>query len=502
MESENIQEKNLNYTKRAVRGAGFVALMIFLSSVSAYILRIVLARKLSLEDYGLFYATFAFMMFFLTFRDMGLGSALIKFIPHYSIKKDYSKIKTIIVSAFIFQMIPSLILIAFFLSAGSYLAANYFHSDKAFIILIILSIYIFSSVFCRLTRDILTGFQDTKWYSLTEPLRIGITLFLVIPLLYFGFGIFSPVIAFTIGVTITFLVLLIGASKYFFIFKQPLKEFSSTTKQLFKFALPVIFTGLGAKVVAHLDVLLLTYFVPLTLVGAYNIILPTALLFLFFGKAVSQVLFPMTSELWGRQDQTRLSQGLKMIYTYSFLFTVPLIFTIFVFSDFFLGLIFGSQYTSSILAFRILLLGILCYIVAINNHTMISAIGKPIIVTKIVAIAAAINIILNIILIPIFDITGAAIATTISYIVTLILSTIKLTKFIKISPPWKTWLKILFSGIIFAGVIFLVLSLLNLNIWLEVLFSFIAATVVYFILIFVLKIIRFKEIKVLFNRLL
>jgi len=133
---------------------------------------------------------------------------------------------------------------------------------------------------------------------------------------------------------------------------------------------------------------------------------------------------------------------------------------------------------------------------------MISAIGKPIIVTKIVAIAAAINIILNIILIPIFDITGAAIATTISYIVTLILSTIKLTKFIKISPPWKTWLKILFSGIIFAGVIFLVLSLLNLNIWLEVLFSFIAATVVYFILIFVLKIIRFKEIKVLFNRLL
>ncbi len=489
-----------NYTQKAVKGTGMVFVTMMGASFLAYFLRIVLTKYLSVDQYGLFYAVMNFMMFLLIFRDMGLGSALNKFIPHYKVKKDYSKLKTIVVSALSFQIIFSLIIVIFFVSSASYLSQNYFKAKEAYLMLILFGVYVLSSVFTRTIRSILNGFQDTKWYSLMDPLRLGITFIMLFPLFNIGLRIFAPVIAFIIGVTVAGLILLIGARKYFFFFKYPIKNFMKTTKEMFKFSIPVVFTGFGNKVISHLDTLLLTYFVPLAMVGVYNVVLPTALIFLSIGN--NRVLFPMTSELWSRKDHVRLSEGLRMIYTYSFLISVPIIFTVFVFSNFLIKLFFGAEYTSGVLAFRILLIGVLCYLVAMNNNAMISAIGKPLIVTKIIGMSAAINIVLNIILIPMFNITGAAIATSISYIFNMVISTKDIMRFIKVSPPWKIWGKVFFAGLVFLGLIRLVSDILHIDIWFEIAISFIVAGAAYSLLALLMKITTIKEIKTILMRLL
>ena len=490
----------MNYTKKAVKGAGLVFLTIGLSSFLGYFIRIILARNLSPTEYGLFYAVFTFMMFFLVFRDIGLGSALTKFIAEYQVKKDYSKIKTLITSAFIFQLISSSIIIIFLLILSPFLANYYFKIPSASIILAFLMIYVFFSLLFRTTKSILTGFQDVKWYSLAESLRLGITLISAFLFFYFGFKIFSPVFAFILGVIIAFLILLIGASKYFFIFKYPMKNYWKTTKQLFGFGIPVIFTGIGNTIIGYLDVLILIYFVSLKAVGIYNVILPTATAFLFFGTAVSTVLFPMISELWSKKDKVRISEGIRLIYTYSFILTVPLLFTVFAFSEIFIRLFFGNEYVAAILAFRILLFGVLCYIIAVINNTALSGIGKPKIVTKIIFISAAVNIILNLLLIPTFNITGAAIATSVSYFTVLILSTIKLSKFIKIVSPWKNWFKSVFAGFIFVLIIYITKTLLVLNSWFEMIISLTIAGIIYLLLIWILKIVEINEIKTLVKR--
>jgi len=489
----------MNYTKKAVKGTGMVFIAMIGASFLAYFLRIILTRYLSIDEYGLFYAVMNFMMFLLIFRDMGLSSALNKFIPQYKVKKNYSKLKTIVVSALAFQIIFSLILVLFFTLSSSYLSEHYFKAKEAHLMLILFGIYVLSSVFTRTTRSILNGFQDAKWYSLMDPLRIGITFIMLFPLFNMGLGIFAPVISFIIGVTSTGLILLIGAKKYFFFLKYPIKNFVKTTKEMFRFSIPVVFTGFGNKVIAHLDTLLLTYFVPLAMVGVYNIVLPTALIFLSIGN--NRVLFPMTSELWSKKDHKRLSEGLRMIYTYSFLVSVPVIFTVFVFSNFLIKLFFGIEYVSGVLAFRILLIGVLGYLIAMNNNAMISAIGKPLIVTKIIGTSAIINIGLNIILIPTFSITGAAIATSISYIFIMITSTLNIMKFIKVNPPWKIWLKIFFAGLVFLGLVRLVSDIIHINIWFEIAISFIVAGLAYSSLILLMKITTIKEIKTILIRL-
>lgn len=499
---ETVEEKT-NYTKKAVRGAGLMTIMLVLSSGLSYLVRIVLARNLSTTEFGLFYAVFTFIMFFLVFRDFGLGTALTKFIAEYNIQKDYNKIKTLMVSSFIFQLISSSLLILFLWVASSYLSTHYFKTPLASSILKLLSLYVVFSLLLKFVRDVLVGFQETRWYSLTEPLREGLALIFSLLFFYLGQGIFSPVFGFLIMAFLSFLILLIGVRKYFFILKYKLVNFWGTAKQLFSFAVPVIFGGVGNTLIAHLDILILTYFVPLSLVGIYSVVLPTSLMFLVFGNAVAQILFPMTSELWAKKDKIRLAEGFKLVHSYSFLLTVPLLVAIFIFADVFIGNLFGKDYLSGVLAFRVLLLGIPFYVIAVNNQTMISALGKPLLATKIILISALVNALFNFLLIPSLSINGAAVANTLGYVVVMVLSTIKIARFIEVTPPWKNWLKILFSALVFFFVLFFLKSVLGLlPLWLNIPLSLSAAGLVYLGLIFWLKIVDWSEIKMIIKRVL
>ncbi|MBT4935446.1 flippase [Candidatus Woesearchaeota archaeon] len=482
-----------NYTRKAVKGVGIVAILMAITSLLAYILRVVLARKLSPTDFGLFYAVLAFMMFLLLFRDFGLRSGLVKFIAHYAVEKNYSKIKTLIVASFVFQLISSTILIVFFILSSSYLADNYFKDPRAATLLILFAIYVFVSLLCNVAYSILQGFQKVKWYGSEELIRLGMTIVSFFILYSLGYGILSAAIAFVIGSTTAFLVLMIKVVQFTDIWKAKITDLKIAIKELFTFSAPVIFTGVGNKVIAWLDVLILTYFVSLEKVGVYNVVLPTALLFLFFAKANSKILLPMVSELWARKDHKRLFAGVQLLYKYTFMITLPLIISIFVFAPLFIETLFGPEYLSGILAFRIILVGVLGYVIAANNHAIITAIGKPAIVMKIVLFAAAINIILNILLIPALGIVGAALSTAISYGCMLILSTNYVTKFIAMPSPWKIWMKIVGAGFVFTAILLILSSTILIG-WLGALVSICISSILYLIILSIIKAFNIQEI--------
>ena len=64
-----------------------VFITIIIGSFLAYLIRIILARNLSIEGYGLFYAVFTFIVFFSLFKDIGLRNAGVKFIAEYIFKR-------------------------------------------------------------------------------------------------------------------------------------------------------------------------------------------------------------------------------------------------------------------------------------------------------------------------------------------------------------------------------------------------------------------------------
>jgi stage V sporulation protein B len=490
----------MTYTRKIFFGISIVFIMNAFANIVAYLTRIFLARQLTPTEYGLFYAVFTFVLFFLFFRDLGLGSALVKYIAEFKVNNQFEKIKAGIVSTFIFQILSSLILSVILFLLADYLGAVYFKNEFAAIILKVLIIYIFLSVLFRVPKAIFKGFQNFKVFSLFEFSKNSIVLISLIILFTLGFsGVIVPTIAYIIVSPLLFIVLLPFALKTFPFFKHKIpnkKTFNDVTKKLFLFGIPVIFTGIGGKIIGYIDTLLLTHFANLEQVGIYNAVLPTAMMFLFIGVSVSSVIFPVTAELWARKDNKKIYEGLRLMHKYSFFMIIPILFSLFVYANFFIGLFFGEAYLSGVTAFKILLIGVMFYVVAGINNNIISGIGKPEKVTKIILFSAAINLGLNLLFIPKYGINGAAWATLASYLIVLILSTLVVVKELRAKFPTTIWLKLM----IIAPLFLLLLKTINksfimLGDVLGMILTITLSVSIYFLVAYLFNIFNIEEIK-------
>jgi O-antigen/teichoic acid export membrane protein len=124
------------------------------------------------------------------------------------------------------------------------------------------------------------------------------------------------------------------------------------------------------------------------------------------------------------------------------MFTTPIIISIIVYPETILN-VFGSEYIAAKYVLILIALGQMInafvgangYILNMSGHEKLTLINN--------FIMASINIILNILLIPRFDILGAAMATTISIIVINIAKVIQVKKYLDIFPYNKKFLVVI-----------------------------------------------------------
>ena len=305
----------------------------------------------------------------------------------------------------------------------------------------------------------------------------------------------APILAYVFVPIVLFIFYLPFFLRTFPFFSHKSIPGKSTTRDLILFGLPVFASAIGGKVIGYFDTLFLTYFRPLAEVGIYNIILPSAMIFVDIGTAVGMVIFPLSSELSAKNDQHKLAIGLDLVHRYYFAMVLTFNVTIAFFARYFIITFFGEAYSSGTLAFQILLLGVLCLMIGGINNSILVGMGDPKVVTKIILWAALTNVLFNLILIPLFGITGAAFATFISYALILFLSTRVATTSLNIPFPLQNWGKIGIAGLGFIVTLFFLSLFLALPWWLELMITFPLAFTVYIGLCFGLTLFKFQEIK-------
>jgi O-antigen/teichoic acid export membrane protein len=486
-------------TAKIIGGSSFIFIIGILSAIIALITRVVLARNLTLEEFGLFYAVFVFVSFFALFRNFGLGAALIKHVPEYRVKEKFDLVKSTVIVTGVWRIAISLVLAFVFFAFSDFLAVKYFHTLSASIILKLLSIFFFLSVFIDMTRNLFEAFQKPFWFPFVDFAKNAFVFVFVLLFLSFGFGILSPVFAYIIMaliVPLLFLPVLLRVfnfSKYKLIFS---KRFG---KKLFFFGLPFVFVSISAIVISQVDTLLLTYFRSLGEVAVYNVVLPLSMILLQFSSALAVILFPMCSELWAKGEKENLVKIINSIYKYSYAIIIPLGLVVFAFTPLILESFFGREYVQGALAMRILLMGVILYTIANVNQYVLAGIGKPKITAKIVGIVALFNFSGNLILIPYYGIVGAAIMTTLSYALALVLSLKYLHKYIELKIDYTSWVKMFFAGVLTVFMFYSLCSLFSFRLWVEFCLFGLVAIIFYVTLLLIFKIISFKELKLTLN---
>ncbi len=492
----------VDYTRKAVRGAGIIFFTHLFASIFGYLLRLLLARELTVSEYGLVYAIFA-LFGVVAIVPQGFRQTLSKYVAEFKVKKQFDKIKGSIIIIFIIQILSTFILGMIFIILAQVIATHYLNIDSAYPLIITYAIALILTPIYTIFFGIFRGFQTMKYYSLVDLYKMIFVLAATYMLIKFlGLGVYAPMYAYLLVPFFCFAIFFpIFIKKVFPNFLKVSADLDKKlVKKLWAFGFPVILTGVAGIIFSQTDSLIITLFRPLADVGLYNAGLPTAKILWSFSIAFVVVLLPISSELWAKKDLKRLKYAVTQLYKYSLMLVFPISLVMFIFPGIILNLLFGGEYIAAQDVLRILSVGAIIFTLAKVNNSILVGIGKPKIVSRIMLTATLFNVIGNLILIPAIGINGAAISTLVTFLIIFIWSMIKLNRFVPVEADWLNLIKIFISGIIFASIIALIKAILIANAWLELAVSIGIASAAYFALLLLMKILSTSEIRSIIKR--
>ena len=165
----------------------------------------------------------------------------------------------------------------------------------------------------------------------------------------------------------------------------------------------------------YTDILLLQPLAGSDQAGYYKAALVIAEFLWVVPVAVQTVLLHSSSELWSSDRRDRISEISSDATRYVFLVTMLLSVGIAVLADSFVPLYYGPDFTASITPLRLLLIGVVGYAVA--RPILAIGQGKGELRALIYATGGAVvlNLTLNLLLIPLYGMSGAAVATSVGY---------------------------------------------------------------------------------------
>ncbi|ASK33667.1 flippase [Alloalcanivorax mobilis] len=181
-------------------------------------------------------------------------------------------------------------------------------------------------------------------------------------------------------------------------------------------ALPLAAIGALTLINSNTDILMLGFMRSEHEVGIYKVVVTGANLIIFGLQAINMVVAPQFSRLF---TQKRMDDLQKIVTSSSraiLIIALPTVIVVVLFGRQILGVVFGEEYKAGYLPLVILGLGQLFNAFFGSVSMLLNMTNNERQTIKGVAVAALTNVVLNALLIPVYGIIGAAIATSISVV--------------------------------------------------------------------------------------
>lgn len=202
-------------------------------------------------------------------------------------------------------------------------------------------------------------------------------------------------------------------------------------KSFLKESLPMGIATILGTIHFKIDTILLSFMKPAFDVGIYGASYRIFETLILLPSIFAGLVFPRLSELY-YLDQERFKQTFQKVADLLILMVVPTMIIFYFLAPNLIQIVAGNEFHASILTLRILILSLFAtFLISIFAYTIIAAKHQRYLI-YVWAVLAAINIILNLLLIPRFSYKGAAIVTVITESITLIVLYILTKKLIKI----------------------------------------------------------------------
>ncbi|ASJ15375.1 flippase [Thermococcus radiotolerans] len=437
--------------QKIARGTGIVFAGTIISMFFGFLSRAVIARYFSTGEYGVFNLALTVLSIVLVIATLGFQNALPREVAFYK-EREPSKVGDLTSTALMIVAVNSLVWTAI-LFAGVESISRLFGDER---LVGALRIAVFALPFWALTGVIISisrGFGRVREQVYFQNI--------IYPMLFMAFVVVGAFLelpfAFVFGAHVaawglTFLALM------FSIRKDDLLKFrislsSNLGKELVKFSIPLMLTGIAGFVMTWTDTLMLGYYLGSDVVGLYNGAAPIAKLLPIFLNSAGLIFPPLATVLYTHGKINELNRVYQILTKWIFLGTFPLFALIFLFPAATINLFFGAKYISAAPALQILALGFMFHTLLGLNGWSLIVIRESNFIMYSTLISAGINVALNILLIPHYGIEGAAVATTASYFAMNVLNSLRLYQKTGIHPLGQSYLKSLVIGFVLLGLV-------------------------------------------------
>jgi O-antigen/teichoic acid export membrane protein len=355
------------------------------------------ARTLGPAPLGAYFLFLAYFGIFNLVGDGGFGSAAVKRISEGKEANEYF-------SAFVFIRIVLLaVSVTLLLIAEPYLK-DITSSGIFFWLLLALIVSVFSSS----AGTGVYGTGKVGIYQISGFVDSLIRILFQIIAVFIGFGVAGLTGGFVGG-------LIAGGITNFRYIDLKLVRFKiSHLKSLFSFSFWIFLTASGSLIFSYADTILIGFFMSNADVGIYRTAFQLTLVATFTTLVFHTVLFPKISN-WGTQGQiTEIENSLARAWTYSLFLAIPTCIGGWILGYKLLYYLYGVSFVGGAHALNFLLLAQVVNVFMFLGTMSLAALNRPKDAFLITVIAAITNILLDIALIPVIGITGAAVATLIA----------------------------------------------------------------------------------------
>lgn len=469
---------------KVLRGSFMMMISYLFFRVGGYLYRFVMSRMLGPEGYGLLGLTTPFQGIFQVLSAGGLPPAIAKFVAQHNALDEEETARQVIITSLKFMMIMgTLVGILIFFSAD-WIANFYFQKPAMVYPLQAVALITPFSVVVGAFRGAFQGVYKMEFIVASRAVEQVFMITLAVVFVSIGFYAAGAVLGTGFGFIASAICSVILFKKYIWVhfpettIKFSFKDELRLLKTLLLFSIPVAITALSEMAIYDVGPLVIGRYLTATDAGYYTAADPIARLPLIISLSVAAAILPAASEAASLKDKKLLEKYIVQSYRYVILLVLPLCVGIAIFAQPLLSLLFGPNFIFGAPALSILVVGMTFYTLFMVSSSIIQGIGHPRLPMIILLVGTVINIGLNFLMVPLYGILGAAIATTIVAFLIMVAIVWRTFHITEVKPPYLDFVKIGTASIIM-GLPLFILPKTDLGLFAAIFISPIVYTIVF-----------------------
>lgn len=423
-----------------------------ITQLLTFVVSIVLARTLGIEQYGIFAFGIAFPSWFLLTVSLGLDSVLT-----IEVAGDRAKASSHVAIVALVRLPFAVLAILFLWVAVQFLLAD----PLARTVTVLLGIAGVLQTYAGTFTSVFRAFERLEFDALVLVVERVATTGITLLLLVLGYGLLGVALVFVAGGVLALVLSLVLVRRRFVSFTSKVER--GETRKVLRLAVPFALMAAVTTFTASTGVVLLTVLLGPVVTGQFNAAQTLFFALLSIFTIYSFVALPTLSRM-SREAVHKIPVVIQKAQKLAFVFGLPLALGGWLYAEEIVTLIYGEAFLESARSFEILVFALVASTAVLGYGTALAATGRQT-VNLYIGIATGVTTVgLTVALIPSLGQVGAAYAVLVGISLGAILQFVAVRRLVAHIDLWPTFNRTILAG----AAMLLVLLALPVSLWLGI----------------------------------